>query len=156
MRAGGELDGARSPIASSTLALIAHACGGTAACARLWLMRDPASPMCVASSDRPGAFPIDTAIAKTAIRTQKICPVVLTNSRDGAFPMSCEQHTVVYAALMPLNADVGKGASEFALEVIMPDDSFDGSRSLLDNRATGAHEISAAVVIEVRFDIYSY
>jgi hypothetical protein len=111
--------------------------------------------MCVASSDRPAAFPIHTAIAKTAIRTQKICPVVLTN-RDGAFPMSCEQHTVVYAALMPLNADVGNGASEFALEVIIPDDSFDGSRSLLDNRATGAHEISAAVVIEVRFDIYSH
>ena len=57
--------------------------------------------MCVASSDRPAAFPKDTAIAKLAIRTQKICPVVLTNSRDGAFPMSCEQHTAVYAALMP-------------------------------------------------------
>jgi len=83
MRVGGELDGVRSPISSSTLVLLAHACGGTTATARLWLWHSSA-PLCVASSDPwlPPRLLLDADSAKMAMQTQKICPVLLTGNRD--------------------------------------------------------------------------
>jgi len=112
MRVGGELDGVRSPISSSTLVLLAHACGGTTATARLWLWHSSA-PLCVASSDPPlpPRLLLDAASAKMAMQTQKICPVLLTGNSDDIEKemvhahicacMSTRFHAQIHAFLLP-------------------------------------------------------
>ena len=160
LRAGGELDGARSPVSESTLALLAHACGGAAATARLWHMPESAAqPLCVASSDSllPPASLLDPSSAQMALHTKKICPVLLTGGDVGAAALPpCEQQTVgLYAGLRAPESTEGLNQlckiSNYVLEVVLPHDSFDASSMSLASKAADArdHEMSAASAVEV-------
>ena len=135
MRPGGELDGARSPISSSTLAIFAHCCGSESTIARLWLLPSQESklqPVCVASSDPTFASRslLDPTAAESALQTQKICPVLV--GKGDSISTSCEQQTAIYAALRaPGSTDEAshtRPMHELAchvLEVLISDDSFD-------------------------------
>jgi len=152
MRAGCEdlHEDARSPISSSTLALLASACGSSAT-ARLWHMPEKethVAPACLASTDTPivGAHLLDMQTARTAQQIRKICPVLLITPSDAPLD-SCgttpEGQTAIYAALRSLDADLGphqmeimgedrkrppsRQMGDYVLEVLLPVESFDAT-----------------------------
>ena len=159
--ARGELDGARIPVSASTLVLLAHACGGAAATARLWRMTESAAqPLCVASSGSPLSPPslLDPCCAHVALQTSKICPVLLPSSDSASTTLSsCGQQTLcLYAGLRP--KDSAKGLchlgqiSDYVLEVVLPHDSsssVDASSVSLGSCSRRDHEMSPASVLEM-------
>jgi hypothetical protein len=160
--ARGELDGARIPVSASTLVLLAHACGGAAATARLWRMTESAAqPLCVASSGSPLSPPslLDPCCAHMALQTSKICPVLLPSTDSASTTLSsCGQQTLcLYAGLQPKDSATGLShlgqISDYVLEVVLPHDSssssVDASSVSLGSCSRRDHEMPPASVLEM-------